>query len=137
MDGYCKKGEIEEAWDLFLEVSCKGLKHDTHTYNIMIHGLFSKGRFVYGWKFFNDMKACWDMGPNRLPVFGRSDSVGAILIKTIGESCGPFYNSRVLAKRRAPRSYKWYQSCWSRVRIPYKTDLFGATKGGSAGEQWS
>ncbi|KAL8498496.1 hypothetical protein ACS0TY_021721 [Phlomoides rotata] len=35
----------------------KGLEHDIFTYNTMIHGLLSKGRYDDGLKLFNEMKA--------------------------------------------------------------------------------
>lgn len=56
MNGYDKKGKIEEAWRLFLDMPYKGLEHTTITYYPMIYELFSKGRFADGWKLFNEME---------------------------------------------------------------------------------
>ncbi|KAL0376950.1 UNVERIFIED_CONTAM: hypothetical protein Scaly_0812600 [Sesamum calycinum] len=52
-----KWGRVDEAWHLFMEISCKGLQYDTISYSTMIHGLFCKDRFADGWKLFNDMEA--------------------------------------------------------------------------------
>ena len=47
----------------FFEIPGKGLVYNTHTCTTMIHGLFSKNRFVEGWKLFGDMET-QQMHPN-------------------------------------------------------------------------
>ncbi|KAK4478176.1 hypothetical protein RD792_017458 [Penstemon davidsonii] len=56
IDGYCKRGNVDEAWKLFIEVPCKGLEHTLVIYNSMLHGLFCAGRIDAGWKLFHEME---------------------------------------------------------------------------------
>ncbi|KAK4478171.1 hypothetical protein RD792_017453 [Penstemon davidsonii] len=56
IDGYSKKGDVDEAWRLFLEAPCKGLEHTVATYTSMLHGLFCAGEIDAGWKLFHEME---------------------------------------------------------------------------------
>ncbi|CAI9277485.1 unnamed protein product [Lactuca saligna] len=58
MNGYCKKLKIEEAMDLFHEITKKGgMQPNVITYGIMIQGLFQAGRCEDACELFNEMRA--------------------------------------------------------------------------------
>ncbi|CAI9111871.1 OLC1v1012200C1 [Oldenlandia corymbosa var. corymbosa] len=39
IDGFCKSGRLDEAWDMFHSLSLKGFDPDVKTYTAMIEGL--------------------------------------------------------------------------------------------------